>query len=156
MIRRIPVLREVLLVLAAVLTMGAAANDPAERLPDPHQEARARALFQQVRCLVCQNESIDDSDADLAADLRRIVRGQIRAGRSDAEIRAFLLARYGQFVLLQPRFSIDNLVLWTVPFVVVLGGGAVMLMRRRRTPETAPLTAEELARLAALRETPDA
>ena len=154
MIRRIPALREVLLVLAAVMTMGAAANDPAERLPDARQEARARALFQEVRCLVCQNESIDDSEADLAADLRRIVRGQIRAGRSDAEIRAFLLARYGQFVLLQPRFSIDNLVLWTVPFVVVLGGGSVMILRRRKTPETAPLTEEEQARLARLQETP--
>lgn len=147
-------MRKLLAICAAIFCI-AAASDPAERLPDPAQEARARAIFAEVRCLVCQNESIDDSEADLAADLRRIVRGQIRQGRTDAEIRAFLLARYGQFVLLRPRFSIDNLVLWTVPFVVVIGGGAVMVLRRRKTPETAPLTEDELARLARLRETPD-
>ena len=150
---RVPAsLRGALLVLAAVMTMGAAANDPAERLPDARQEARARALFQQVRCLVCQNESIDDSEADLAADLRRIVRAKIREGRTDAEIRAFLLARYGQFVLLRPRFTLDNLVLWSAPMLVVLAGGTVMFVRRRRTIETAPLTEEEQARLDALRD----
>jgi len=142
------------LLLVGLVGSAAFAVEPNEMLKDPAQEARARALSAGLRCLVCQNESIDDSDADLAADLRRIVRGQIRAGRSDAEIRAFLLARYGQFVLLQPRFSIDNLVLWTVPFIVVLGGGSVMILRRRKTPETAPLTEEEQARLARLQETP--
>ncbi|MFZ5730445.1 MAG: cytochrome c-type biogenesis protein, partial [Pseudomonadota bacterium] len=85
-------------VVAAVFCM-AAASDPSERLPDPAQEARARELFKEVRCLVCQNESIDDSNAELAADLRRIVREEVAAGRSDAEIRDFLTDRYGEYVL---------------------------------------------------------
>jgi cytochrome c-type biogenesis protein CcmH len=92
------------LVAAAVMLMGAA-DDPSDRLKDPAQEARARALFQQLRCVVCQNESIDDSEADLAQDLRRIVRGQIAQGRTDAQVRTFLVQRYGQFILLKPPFS---------------------------------------------------
>lgn len=135
---------------AAVLTLAAAANDPRERLPDPAQEARARHLFQQIRCMVCQNETIDDSEADLAGDLRRIVRGQIRAGRSDAEVLGFLRARYGDFVLMRPAVSAANLVLWGLPFAVVVAGGVLMLYRRRHTPEAAPLTPDERAELAAL------
>ena len=132
----------------------AAASDPAERLGDPAQEARARAIFRDVRCLVCQNESIDDSEAELAHDLRQIVREQVKAGRSDAEIKRFLTDRYGEFVLLTPAWSAGNLALWAGPFVVVLLGGALLFLRlRNRTPET-ELTAPEAERLSALRDDP--
>jgi cytochrome c-type biogenesis protein CcmH len=138
--------RALLAALAGVLCI-AAASDPAERLPDPSQEARARHLFQDVRCLVCQNESIDDSEAELAADLRRIVREQVKAGRSDAEIKRFLTDRYGEFVLLRPSFGPGNLALWAGPFLVVLFGGLLLLVRlRNRTPE-AELSKEEARRL---------
>ena len=121
----------------ASLALMAGASEPSERLPDPSQEARARDLFKEVRCLVCQNESIDDSEAQLAGDLRRIVREQVRAGRSDAEIRAFLVQRYGEFVLLKPRFSAGNAALWLAPMGVLLVGGVLMvgLLRRRETVE---------------------
>ena len=132
--------------LAAVLCLGAA-SDPAERLPDPAQEARAREIFREVRCLVCQNESIDDSDAELARDLRMIVREQVKAGRSEGEIKRFLTDRYGEFVLLAPSFSAGNLALWIGPFLVVLAGAALLVKRlRTRTPEP-ELDAEEAARL---------
>jgi cytochrome c-type biogenesis protein CcmH len=129
----------------------AAASDPAERLADPAQEARARSLFAGVRCLVCQNESIDDSDAELAADLRRIVRDQVAAGRSDTEIKQFLTDRYGEFVLMRPAFQPANWALWLGPFAVV--GLGVLLWRRRLAarPEEATLTDEEAARLGRLR-----
>ena len=128
----------------------AAASDPAERLKDPAQEARARAIFQDVRCLVCQNESIDDSEAELAHDLRRIVREQVVAGKSDAEIKRFLTDRYGEFVLLTPKFSLTNLALWGGPFlVVVLGAGLLAGRLRNRTPdaELSPEEAERIRRL---------
>ena len=144
--------RAAAVVLAAVLCFGAAASDPAERLADPHQEARARALFRQIRCLVCQNESIDDSEAPLADDLRHIVRDQIVQGRSDVQVRTFLTDRYGEFVLLKPRFSVGNAVLWLGPFaVLILGGGAALMLRRRDAVDTPLSPAEEsrLARLAA-------
>jgi cytochrome c-type biogenesis protein CcmH len=114
-------LRLALVALAGVLCLGAA-SDPAERLSDPAREARARAVFQQVRCLVCQNESIDDSDAELAHDLRRLVREQVSAGRSDAEIKRYLIARYGEFVLLRPSFSFGNAALWGSPLLVAALG----------------------------------
>jgi cytochrome c-type biogenesis protein CcmH len=146
-------LARALAVLAAVFCLAAAA-DPADRLADPGQEARARALFSEIRCVVCQNESIDDSEADLARDLRQTVRGQIAAGRSDAEVRGFLVQRYGEFILLRPRFSPANAAAWLVPFLIVLAGGAALLLRARRAapPPEAPLTAEEEARLAQLRD----
>lgn len=122
----------------------AAASDPAERLPDPAQEAHARALMQQVRCLVCQNESIDDSEAELAGDLRRIVREQVTAGKSDAEIKRYLTDRYGEFVLLKPAFDPANLVLWGGPFLVVaLGLGLLMARLRNRQPDDQLSKAEE-------------
>ncbi len=139
--------------LAAVFCLAAAA-DPGDRLADPGQEARARALFEQIRCVVCQNESIDDSEADLARDLRQTVRGQIAAGRDDAEVRRFLVQRYGEFILLRPRFSAANAVAWLAPFAIVLAGGAVLWLRARRPspPADEPLTPEEEARLARLRD----
>jgi cytochrome c-type biogenesis protein CcmH len=139
-------MRMVVAAVAGVLCI-AAASDPAERLADPAQEARARTLFRDVRCLVCQNESIDDSNAELAGDLRRIVREQITAGRSDAQIKTFLTDRYGEFVLLTPAFSAGNLALWVGPFLVVGFGATLLIFRlRNRTPE-AELTEAEQQRL---------
>ncbi len=142
--------RALLVALAAVALMGSA-SEPTERLPDPAQEARARVLFKEVRCLVCQNESIDNSEAQLAGDLRRIVREQVKAGRSDGEIRAFLVQRYGEFVLLKPRFSAGNAALWLAPVGVLLVGGVLMvgLLRRRQTVET-ELSQDEEDRVAKL------
>ncbi|MDO8378786.1 MAG: cytochrome c-type biogenesis protein CcmH [Phenylobacterium sp.] len=142
-------MKKLLVLLAAVFCM-AAASDPSERLPDPGQEARARAIFAEVRCLVCQNESIDDSSAELAADLRLLVRDQIRSGKSDDQVRTYLTDRYGEFVLLKPAFSWGNAVLWGAPFVVVILG-VLLLLRNLRTPRPyAELSEAEAARLAAL------
>lgn len=143
-------LRLALAALAGVLCL-AAASDPAERLPNPAQEAHARQIFRQIRCLVCQNESIDDSEAPLAHDLRQIIRQQVSAGRSDAQIKEFLVERYGQFVLMRPTFSLGNLALWAGPFVVVLLGAGLLFGRlRNRTaePELSPAEADRLRRLA--------
>jgi len=127
--------------------MIAAASDPAERLPDPAKEAQAREIFRDVRCLVCQNESIDDSEAELARDLRRLVREQVAAGKDEAEIKRFLTDRYGEFVLMTPSFNAWNLALWVGPFAVVLLGVGLLLRRLRgRTPE-AELSEEESLRL---------
>ena len=115
--------------------------------PAPAEEARARALFKEIRCVVCQNESIDSSQAEIAADLRRVVREQVAAGRSDAEVRDFLVARYGEFVMFRPAFSPGNAALWLTPFAVVLGGVAVLVARSRRAPPVADLTPEEAAAL---------
>jgi cytochrome c-type biogenesis protein CcmH len=138
--------------LAMALLVGAAA-DPNDRLRDPGQEAHARGLFIQVRCIVCQNESIDDSEAPLAHDLRQSIRAQVAQGRSDAQIRDFLVARYGEFILMKPRFSLGNAPLWLTPFAIVLIGVAVMVGRARRAPptrEAETLTADEQARLRSL------
>ena len=139
----------IFLLLAALMSL-AAASDPSERLPDPAQEARARTLFSQVRCLVCQNESIDDSTAELAGDLRKVVREQIAAGRSDGEVKRFLTDRYGEFVLLKPRFSVGNAALWLAPFLAVLAGLALLAGRWRRCEATQDLSGDEETRLAAL------
>jgi cytochrome c-type biogenesis protein CcmH len=133
--------------LAAVLCLAAAA-DPAERLADPAKEARARSLFQEIRCVVCQNESIDDSEAELAADMRRLVRNEISAGASNDQVRASLVRRYGEFVLLTPTLSAANAVLWLAPFLIALGGGLVFFLRSRPMPRAeAGLTADEERRL---------
>ena len=131
----------------AVLLLGAAAGDPADRLADPALEAHARALFRDVRCLVCQSQSIDESDAPLAHDLRQMVRSQVAAGRSDDQIRAFLVSRYGQFVLLTPRLSLGNAILWIGPLLVVAAGAAALATRRRATAEPATLDPQEEAAL---------
>lgn len=118
--------RRFALLLAALggIACLAAASDPAERLHDPAKEAHARVLFRQIRCVQCQSESIDDSQAPLAHDLRQIVREQVAAGRSDAEIKRYLVARYGEFVLLKPSFAGPNAALWLVPLLAGLGGAA--------------------------------
>jgi cytochrome c-type biogenesis protein CcmH len=132
---------------------GHAATSPDEILADPVLEQRARGLARQLRCLVCQNQSIDDSDAELARDLRQIVRERLVAGDSDDEILAFLTARYGDFVLLKPPVEPATWGLWFGPLaLLLLGGGGIALYLGRRAPETpvATLSAEERARLDAL------
>jgi cytochrome c-type biogenesis protein CcmH len=149
-------LRRAGLALAAIVMLGAAAADPAERLPDPAKEAHARDLFRQFRCVVCQSQSIDESDAEMAHDLRQVVRQQVAAGRSDDEIRAFLVSRYGQFVLLAPKPSLGNAILWVGPLLVVLAGAAVLATHRRpKATETPDLSVEEESALEKLsNETP--
>lgn len=150
-------MKRLLIMLAAIACMAGAAADPAERLPDPVQEARARTIFREVRCLVCQNESIDDSEASLAGDLRQVVRDQVKQGRSNPQIRAFLVERYGEFVLLKPPFSLGNALLWATPAIALVLGGVlmVMLLRRRTVPSPTGedphgLSQAEEARLQAL------
>lgn len=137
----------------------AAAVLPGEQLPDPAMEARARKLSGELRCLVCQNQSIDDSDAELARDLRRLVRERISAGESDGAIRSYLVGRYGEFVLLRPSFSATTAALWAMPVLALLGGGvvAMSLFRRRGSAsdetESEPVNAlgeDEKTALAAL------
>jgi cytochrome c-type biogenesis protein CcmH len=132
----------------AALACLAAASDPADQLPNPSQEAHARTLFKEIRCVVCQNESIDDSEADVARDLRQAVRGQVAAGRSDRQIKAYLVQRYGEFILLRPTFSPGNALLWLGPFVIVFAGAGVWAVRARRPPAPeAGLTKAEEAKL---------
>ena len=133
----------------------AAATNPDEILKDPVLEQRARDLSKQLRCLVCQNQSIDDSDADLARDLRRIVREQLVAGRSDAEVIDYLTARYGDFVLLKPPVKPATWGLWFGPalVLVIAAAGIVVYVRRRSAVPDAPtasLSREERRRLDAL------
>ena len=142
--------RRLAALLAAAACLAGAA-DPAERLANPVQEARARDLFRETRCPVCQGQSIDDSDAGIAHDLRTVIRAQVSAGRSDGQIRAFLRARYGDFVLLRPPISLANTLLWGSPFLVALAG-AVLLVRRAPGPTAAaPLSGEEEDRIATLK-----
>ena len=136
--------------LAALLSPGAAlAVQPDEILKDPALEARARTLSQELRCMVCQNQSIDDSDAPLAADIRVLLRERIVAGDSDDEVRQFLVARYGEFILLKPPLSWHSAVLWIAPFAALIGGGLLAWYgyRRRRPVPVAPLDANEQAAL---------
>ena len=137
------------LLLLLLLAGPAFAVLPDERLADPGLEARARALSRDLRCVVCQNESIDDSNADLARDIRRLLRERLVAGDSDAQAVAFLVARYGDFVLLRPPVRADTWLLWFGPFalLVLAAGGTALALRRRRPVAPPPLTAEEQARL---------
>jgi len=145
-----------LLLIALLAPTRLWAVEPDEMLSDPTLEARARALSKELRCMVCQNESIDDSGAPLAHDLRVLVRDRIKAGDSDTQVLDFLVARYGEFVLLKPRLSWHTAALWGLPPTVLLVGAAVILLdlRRRRSGQVAGeqenLTAAEEARLAEL------
>jgi cytochrome c-type biogenesis protein CcmH len=127
---------------------------PDEVMSDPVKEARARDLSRELRCMVCQNQSIDDSEAPLARDLRLLVRERIATGDSDSQVIDFLVARYGQFVLLKPRFERQTLILWLLTPLLLIGGGFALWWHIRRRPEgdasSQPLTADEQARLAAL------
>ncbi len=125
-----------------------AISDPAEALPDPASEARAVAIGKQLRCLVCQNESIEDSGADLAHDLRKIVRTRVAAGETDDQVTGWLVERYGDFVRLSPPFNAATFVLWGSPFLALLiGGGAIALSRRARVTPAVPLDETERRRL---------
>jgi cytochrome c-type biogenesis protein CcmH len=144
-------------VLGAVLwllsALAAGAVQPDEMLEDPKLEARARAISKELRCLVCRNESIDESNAELARDLRIVVRERLAAGDSDAEVIGFVVARYGDYVLLRPRLSGANWVLWLAgPALLLAGAGVVLVLLRRNgaAPVAAALTAEEEAALARL------
>ena len=139
-------MKRALAILGAVLCL-AAASDPADRLPDPAQEARARELFREVRCLVCQNESIDDSNAELAGDLRRLVRDEIKAGKTDNQVRDHLTDRYGEFVLLKPAFSWGNAALWGAPFLVVILGLLLLFRSFRNRSAEEELSPDEAKRL---------
>jgi cytochrome c-type biogenesis protein CcmH len=143
-----------LAVVLALASPAALAVQPDEMLSDAALETRARTLSKELRCMVCQNQSIDDSDADLARDLRQLVRERLVAGDSDAEIIAFLTARYGDFVLLKPPVKPATWGLWFGPLavLVVAAGGIVVYLRKRgpRDPAGAPLSADEQARLDAL------
>jgi cytochrome c-type biogenesis protein CcmH len=111
--------------------------------PDPAVEARLKAIAHELRCLVCQNQTIADSDAPLAVDLRRQTRAMIAAGKSDEEIRGYMVERYGNFVLYKPPFTAATAVLWVAPGLLVLGGlaGLVFMLRRRKVPAAAPAPA---------------
>ncbi len=147
--------RIVLITVAALglIAAPAAAQEPPPApdrpLPDAVQEARAQALFDDIRCVVCQHEAIADSPAVIAADMRQLVREQIAAGRTDAEIEQDLVRRYGDFVLFQPPVRLTTWLLWFGPAGLLAGVLVLLLLRSRRRPvETAPLTADEEARLA--------
>ena len=128
-----------------------AVSDPAELLADPAQEQRAEALGHQLRCLVCQNESVEESNADLARDLRHIIRQRVVAGDSDRQVIDWMVARYGNFVRLRPPFNAMTLLLWGAPGLALLAGiTAVWLARSRRPAPPAPLTEAESRQLADL------
>ena len=137
--------------LALLATPAAAVSDPNEMLPNPAQETRAELIGKQLRCLVCQNESIEDSGADLAKDLRGIVRQRVTAGDTDAQVTAWMVARYGEFVRLRPPFNLLTAALWLSPVLTVLAGlGLAALGRRSRAAPPEPLTDAERGRLAEL------
>ncbi|MEK9282086.1 MULTISPECIES: cytochrome c-type biogenesis protein [unclassified Bradyrhizobium] len=152
-------MRRMFVALIALALLGAPtarAVQPDEIMADPAKEARARELSRELRCMVCQNQSIDDSEAPLARDLRLLVRERIAAGDSNSQVLDFLVARYGEFVLLKPRFERQTLLLWLLAPVLLVGGGlALWLQIRRRSRSgadvpTPPLTPDEKARLTAL------
>jgi cytochrome c-type biogenesis protein CcmH len=145
----------VAMLVALLLACGPGhAVEPSEMLPDPALEARAREIGRGLRCVVCQNQSIDDSAAEVAHDMRRAVRERLGAGDSDRQVMDFMVARYGDYVLLKPPFKPDTWLLWLGgPLVLLLAGGGLLLAARRRRPVEAmpaPLSDAERARVAAL------
>jgi cytochrome c-type biogenesis protein CcmH len=150
-------LRVIIVAALLALAAGAHAVQPSEVLKDPALEARARTLSGELRCMVCQNQSIDDSDATLAKDIRVLIRERIVAGQSNDEVRAFLVSRYGDFILLRPPFGLETLLLWgSAPLALLLGAiGVYFSARRARAlPEAAPLSAGEEGRVAELASDP--
>lgn len=141
----------ILLAVAALGAGAAAAVEPSERLADPALEERARDLSRGLRCLVCQNQSIDDSNAELAADLRRIVRERLVAGDTDEEVVGFVVARYGDYVLLDPPLTLRTALLWFGPVLLFAMAAVAILVRVRRRATASlrptPLTEEEKRRL---------
>ena len=149
--------RFALILLLMTLAAPVFAVTPDEILKDPALEARARHISQGLRCMVCQNQSIDDSDAPLAHDLRLLVRQRLEAGDSDRQVIDFIVARYGDFVLLKPPFEFDTLLLWGLPPAALLAGAIALMIaaRRRRTRIARPpaLSAAEQKRIANLIDT---
>ncbi len=148
MIRRLLAIVFILLSVSPVFAV-----NPDEVLADPALEARARGLSAQLRCMVCQNQSIDDSNAELAKDLRLLVRERITNGDSDDAVIAYVVSRYGEFVLLNPRFETKTLILWGAPVILLLAGAAAMLLAAgRRTGKVTgtALSVDEQARLDAV------
>jgi cytochrome c-type biogenesis protein CcmH len=145
-----------LVLVVAVLFAGAAfAVEPSEMLADPALEARARQVSQALRCVVCQNETIDESNAELAKDMRLMVRRRIMAGDTNAQVLQYMVQRYGDFVLLKPRLTGATILLWAGPLVIlILGGIGWARVARRRMTAPPPLTAEEAAQVAALKDDP--
>ncbi|HTN63110.1 MAG TPA: cytochrome c-type biogenesis protein [Devosia sp.] len=145
-------MRAVLLCLALVIAPAALAVNPDEMLADPVLEQRARDISAELRCLVCQNESVDDSEADLAKDIRVLVRERLTAGDTDDQVRQYLVDRYGEFVLLRPRFEGHTLILWfAAPALLAIGLIVLVIVARRRKADSTPdLTPEEQAALDAL------
>ena len=142
--------RAIVLLLAALIALPALAVDPNEMLKDPALEARAREIGQALRCVVCQNQSIDDSAAEVARDMRRAVRERLSAGDSDDQVFDFMVARYGDYVLLKPPFKLGTLLLWLgAPLVLLIAATIIMLtaLRRRATAPLPPLSDEERERL---------
>ena len=142
-----------LLLLLALFAFPTLAVEPSELLPDPALEARARDIGRALRCVVCQNQSIDDSAAEVARDMRRAVRERIVAGDRDEQVFAYMVARYGDYVLLKPPFKAGTWVLWLGgPIVLVVAGGLLLIAARRRKPivPPQPLSDEEQRRLDAL------
>jgi cytochrome c-type biogenesis protein CcmH len=133
------------LLFLMLCTTSAHAVQPSEMLANPALEARARTLSAELRCMVCQNQSIDDSDAPLAADIRVLLRERLTAGDTDQQVVDFLVARYGEFILLKPRFNAHTALLWITPFaVLILGAGiAALTWRRQRPVAPAPLDSAE-------------
>jgi cytochrome c-type biogenesis protein CcmH len=125
------------------------ALDPGDQLSDPALEARAHAIGQELRCLVCQNQSIEDSDADLAGELRRLVRERVAAGDSDGAVKQYIVDRYGEFVLLRPILAWHTILLWAAAPALLIVGIAVLLLRARRRTKAAdePMTEQEQAAL---------
>jgi cytochrome c-type biogenesis protein CcmH len=143
-------MRHVLVALLLLASLSPAfAVQPDEMLKDPALEARAREISAGLRCLVCQNQSIDDSNATMARDLRILIREKLTEGKSDGEVVDFVVARYGDFVLLKPRFKGTTIVLWLAPFVI-LGLVLVVALRKRARPAVNPLSESEKAEIAAL------
>ncbi|QND65655.1 cytochrome c-type biogenesis protein CcmH [Mesorhizobium loti] len=142
-------LTSIVLLLALFFAGTALAVKPDEVLADPTLETRARALSEGLRCMVCQNQSIDESDADLARDLRILVRQRLVAGDTDQQVMDYVVSRYGEFVLLKPRFDLRNALLWGTPVLLLLVGGVfiVLTARSRRSTATNALTTEEQAAL---------
>jgi cytochrome c-type biogenesis protein CcmH len=138
-------MREALLLLFVLLAPMSFAVEPDEQLADPALEARAREISLGLRCLVCQNQSIDDSNAALARDLRILVRQRLEKGDSDQEVRAYVVSRYGEFVLLRPPFNLSTLILWLTPALVLFAGATAAYLRWRGTPrrEAEPLSEAE-------------
>jgi cytochrome c-type biogenesis protein CcmH len=135
--------------LCLLLAVPALAVQPDEILADADLEARARSISAGLRCLVCQNQSIDDSEATVAKDLRILIREQLQQKKSDAEVVDFVVARYGEYVLLQPRFKTGTIVLWLTPFLLLLAG-LVVAFRRKAGPRPEPLSDAERDEVAAI------